>query len=88
MPSIVDLLLELPQRYVPVGFLRFRRVDFVPVGPVAQLLEGWVGPLAWFALLVAGAIVAGSVRERPLRSATWSGSARCCRRARAARSPG
>ncbi|GAA2754379.1 bifunctional lysylphosphatidylglycerol flippase/synthetase MprF [Amnibacterium kyonggiense] len=61
VPSVLDLLLELPQRYVPVGFLRFRRVDFVPVGPVAQLLEGWVGPLAWFALLVAGIVVARSV---------------------------
>jgi lysylphosphatidylglycerol synthetase-like protein (DUF2156 family) len=63
VPSAIDLLLELPQRYVPVGFLRFRRVDFVPVGPVAQQLEGWVGPLAWFALLVAGIIVANSVRN-------------------------
>ncbi|MBW4041558.1 MAG: DUF2156 domain-containing protein [Acidobacteria bacterium] len=63
MPSVLDLLLELPQRYVPVGFLRFRRVDFVPVGPIAQLLTGWVGPLAWFALLVGGGVVAGSVRN-------------------------
>ncbi|MGT2426815.1 phosphatidylglycerol lysyltransferase domain-containing protein [Amnibacterium kyonggiense] len=63
VPSVVDLLLELPQRYVPVGFLRFRRLDFVPVGPMARLLEGWTGPIAWFALLVAGIVLTRSVAD-------------------------
>ena len=34
--GLVDLLGALPERYVPVGFLRLRRLDFLPVTPAAQ----------------------------------------------------
>lgn len=61
-PGLLDLLGELPERFVPVGFLRFRRVDFVPTGPVATLLHGWVGTGTWLVLLVASIAIATSRR--------------------------
>ena len=31
--GLPDLLGDLPERYVPVGFLRLRRLDFIPLTP-------------------------------------------------------
>ncbi|MGN6444787.1 bifunctional lysylphosphatidylglycerol flippase/synthetase MprF [Amnibacterium sp.] len=62
-PTPADLLVELPQRFVPVGFLRFRRIDFVPIGPAARILDGWVGVLPWLALLLVAVALTGSVRR-------------------------
>lgn len=79
--AFVDLLLDLPERYVPPGFLRYRRLDFAPVSPAAQILYGWTGPLAWLVLL--GALLGtASSRRSPrlpreserLRSILRSGS--------------
>jgi phosphatidylglycerol lysyltransferase len=50
-PGLVELLIRLPERFVPVGFLRFRRIDFVPTGPVAGLLDGWIGTVGWLVLV-------------------------------------
>ena len=58
----LSLLAELPERFVPVGFLRFRRVDLVPTGPVATLLDGWTGTAVWLVLLVSAAALATSAR--------------------------
>lgn len=62
-PSAGQLLLNLPERFVPTGFLRFRRPDFVPTGPIADLLNGSIGALAWLVLLIAVAGVALSTRR-------------------------
>ncbi|MFD1722164.1 bifunctional lysylphosphatidylglycerol flippase/synthetase MprF [Amnibacterium endophyticum] len=62
-PTAAQLLLDLPQRFVPTGFLRFRRPEIVPVGPVADLLSGGIGAAFWTVLLVAVAGVALSVRR-------------------------
>jgi len=58
--SLSVLLSELPDRFVPVGFLRFTRLDAVPNGPVAALLTGWVGAGAWAVTLGAAVGVAAS----------------------------
>lgn len=66
-PSLTDLLVELPERFVPVGFLRERRPDFVPVGPEAHLLWGWIGPITWAVVLI-GLLVAAAGSADAARS--------------------
>lgn len=58
--GILDLLSDVPERYVPVGFLRLRRLDFAPATPPAQWLYDWVGPIAWLVLLVALAVTSAT----------------------------
>jgi lysylphosphatidylglycerol synthetase-like protein (DUF2156 family) len=60
--GLLDLLGDLPERYVPVGFLRLRRLDFAPRTDAAELLFDWTGPLAWLVLLGALAVAALSRR--------------------------
>lgn len=36
-PSILQLLLDLPDRFVPIGFLRLETVPFVPVAPFTRI---------------------------------------------------
>ncbi len=48
-----QLLLDLPDRFVPVGFLRLETVAFFPAGPVASILYQWIGPVFWVVLIVA-----------------------------------
>jgi len=47
-----DLLLDLPERFVPVGFLRLEHLTFVPVAPLSRLVYEWIGPAFWIVLLV------------------------------------
>jgi phosphatidylglycerol lysyltransferase len=61
--TLLDLLGDLPERYVPVGFLRLRRLDFVPRTGPAELLFDWTGPMAWLVLLGALAVAALSRRS-------------------------
>src|SRR5439155_20079646 len=35
-PSLVDLLADLPTRYIPTGYLFLNTASFLPVGPVAS----------------------------------------------------
>lgn len=60
--SFVDLLKDLPDRFVPVGFLRLENIEFVPIAPLARILYQWVGPLFWIAILVAAIPTFFSVR--------------------------
>jgi phosphatidylglycerol lysyltransferase len=80
--GLLDLVADLPERYVPVGFLRLRRLDFVPQTDAAEQLFDWTGPIAWLVLLVALAVAALSRRSAPaageldrLRSILRRGSA-------------
>lgn len=52
-PSMQDLLLDLPDRFVPVGFLRLETVSFVPVTPLSHLLYQAIGPVFWVVLILA-----------------------------------
>ncbi|HEV7623754.1 MAG TPA: DUF2156 domain-containing protein [Amnibacterium sp.] len=64
--GLPDLLGDLPERYVPVGFLRFRRLDFVPQSTAAEQIFDLTGPVAWLVLLVA--LVVASLSRRSARA--------------------
>lgn len=53
------LLADLPERFIPVGFLRQQELDFVPVGQLATLLFNWIGAAGWSVLLV-GLVITSS----------------------------
>lgn len=60
--NVLVLLRTLPERFVPVGFLHGGG-GLLPIGPLAALLQGWVGAGSWAAVLavtVALATRAGS----------------------------
>jgi phosphatidylglycerol lysyltransferase len=52
-PSMLQLLLDLPDRFVPVGFLRLETVPFIPIAPFTRVLYQGVGPLFWLVLIAA-----------------------------------
>lgn len=54
--GIIDLLADLPERFVPIGFLRIERLAFLPSGAVTSFLYYWIGPLFWF-VVVGGALI-------------------------------
>ncbi|HXD60876.1 MAG TPA: DUF2156 domain-containing protein [Lacisediminihabitans sp.] len=58
------LLLDLPERFVPVGFLRLEHLTFVPVAPLSRLVYEWIGPAFWIALLLSVIPVFFSERNR------------------------
>lgn len=65
--TLPDLINDLPERFIPVGFLRLERLSFLPGDPLATVLYQWVGPLFWL-MLIGGAILTlrtGSVGSRP-----------------------
>jgi lysylphosphatidylglycerol synthetase-like protein (DUF2156 family) len=54
--TVGDLLLDLPERFVPVGFLSFEPADIFPTGPVAVIASQWVGAVFWCGVIVAAVI--------------------------------
>jgi phosphatidylglycerol lysyltransferase len=52
-PTFTQLLLDLPDRFVPVGFLRLETVPFVPAAPFTRLLYQGIGPAFWLVVIVA-----------------------------------
>lgn len=54
--SLLDLLADVPERFIPVGFLRLERVSFLPTDPLATALYDGVGAVFWIVVFV-GAIV-------------------------------
>ncbi|WP_210481070.1 bifunctional lysylphosphatidylglycerol flippase/synthetase MprF [Naasia sp. SYSU D00948] len=55
--TLFALLVDLPERFVPVGYLTLRELQFVPAGLAADLVHAWVGPAFWAVVLVATAVV-------------------------------
>lgn len=51
--DIWQLLYDLPDRFVPVGFLRLEDLQFLPIGGLSLLIYQWVGPVFWIVLLLA-----------------------------------
>ncbi len=47
-----DLLLDLPERFIPVGFLTFERIEINPTGALMTIVYHWIGPLFWIGLIV------------------------------------
>jgi phosphatidylglycerol lysyltransferase len=62
--SIDELITDLPQRFVPVGFLGVERIEFVPTGPIPRLVYQWIGPAFWLVVLVGAIAVLASVFDR------------------------
>ena len=52
-PTMLQLLLDLPDRFVPVGFLRLETVPFIPAAPFTRLLYQGIGPVFWLVLIAA-----------------------------------
>lgn len=53
VPTFTQLLLDLPDRFVPVGFLRLETVPFIPAAPFTRLLYQGIGPAFWLVLIAA-----------------------------------
>ena len=60
--TFLDLLADVPERFIPVGFLRLERVSFLPGDWLSSALYHWVGPLFWI-IVIAGVIA--SLRSAP-----------------------
>ncbi|MCG3752608.1 bifunctional lysylphosphatidylglycerol flippase/synthetase MprF [Amycolatopsis sp. Poz14] len=52
MPSFSQVLLDLPMRYLPPGYLEAFPIEFVPVDNAALFLYRWTGPLFWGVVLL------------------------------------
>ncbi len=52
-PTFLQLLADLPDRFVPVGFLRLETVVFVPAAPLTRVLYQSIGPVFWLVLILA-----------------------------------
>ncbi len=64
----LDLLADLPERFIPVSFLDAERRDFVPTSFDTRLLYHGVGPLFWIVVLVALVMVLGRARSAAANS--------------------
>ncbi|MET4782294.1 DUF2156 domain-containing protein [Glaciihabitans sp. UYNi722] len=62
--GIVDLLADLPERFVPIGFLRIERLSFLPTDPVTRALYYWIGPCFWLVVVVGALLVASAAESR------------------------
>lgn len=47
-----DLIVHLPERFIPVEFLTFERVEINPTGAVMDIVYHWVGPVFWVGVIV------------------------------------
>jgi phosphatidylglycerol lysyltransferase len=61
-PTVAQLLLDLPQRFLPPGYLGEVEPDFLPQGTAATLLFEWTGVVFW--LVVAAGLLVGFLRPR------------------------
>jgi len=50
--DIIALLADLPERFIPVAFLRLEKLAFLPTDFATTALYRWVGPLFWIILIV------------------------------------
>ncbi|TFB88189.1 DUF2156 domain-containing protein [Cryobacterium algoricola] len=53
--TLVDLVSDVPERFIPVGFLRLERLSFLPTDWASTMLYQWVGPVFWVIVII-GAI--------------------------------
>jgi len=55
--TLGGLVLDVPERFVPVAFLRLEPAGFLPTDPLAAILYQWVGPVFW-GIVIVGAVLA------------------------------
>jgi phosphatidylglycerol lysyltransferase len=55
--TLMDLVLDLPDRFVPIGFLRTERLIFLPTDPAASFLYYWIGPIFWLVVIIGAFVV-------------------------------
>jgi phosphatidylglycerol lysyltransferase len=53
--SFNDLLADLPERFIPITFLRDEMITFTPDSPLTGALYNWIGPVFW-AIVILGAL--------------------------------
>jgi phosphatidylglycerol lysyltransferase len=63
--DLASALADLPQRYIPIGFLHLQRLRLVPVGQPAHLIHDWTGPLLWATVLITTVVLRFDVRVPP-----------------------
>lgn len=51
-PTIGQVFADLPSRFLPVGFLRLTRLEFVPTTPMAHVVYQGVGLIFWIVLVI------------------------------------
>ncbi|PPF87728.1 hypothetical protein C5B96_03870 [Subtercola sp. Z020] len=51
--TLGDLVVDLPERFMPVGFLSLERADVFPSSDATRVLYEWVGPVFWLIVVVA-----------------------------------
>jgi phosphatidylglycerol lysyltransferase len=54
--TLIDLVTDVPERFIPVGFLRLERLSFLPTDVVSTALYQWVGPVFWI-IVITGTIL-------------------------------
>ncbi|MCU1423207.1 MAG: Lysyl-tRNA synthetase [Microbacteriaceae bacterium] len=54
--GFLDLLVDLPEGFVPIGFVRIERLEFLPTDPLTSFAYYWIGPIFWL-VVIAGALV-------------------------------
>lgn len=66
--TTLSALADLPERYVPIGFLHLGRIRLIPVAQPAHLVHDWIGPLFWFVVLLAAVVLRFDVAEASVAS--------------------
>lgn len=56
-PSVGALLADLPERFIPVGFVRTDVAEFLPQAVQTRLLFHWTGPVFWNIVLFAAVTI-------------------------------
>ncbi len=51
VPNLGEFLLALPERFIPIDFVRGEIRDFVPTTPAARLIWNSIGPLFWLIIV-------------------------------------
>ena len=59
--SFGELLTDLPERFIPAGFLGVERIEFVPIGELSRLVYQWSGPALWLVAAIGALVVLGAV---------------------------
>lgn len=63
-PTLTDLVLDVPERFIPVAFLRLEGLSFLPADPLSGIVYQWVGPVFWIIVIVAAVLAMRSATDK------------------------